>query len=181
MKETTNVRTVGRGSNRIISRSVSSFEWALLGRQTSSEALPCELADIIPALSKHLMFITKVTKANHWSSWIQFTDKNNFIIIYFNIIFPLKPSGNRVLSISLNRHTNQCTQFYVKTFLKTFLKMLRHVSIIRSSSGSCLFLAKITLLKTFTAWYSYNNLAMWQYVVLCRLTVAMGDTRSGAP
>ena len=29
--------------------------------------------------------------------------------------------------------------------------MLRHVSIIRPSSGSCLFLAKITLLKTFTA------------------------------
>ena len=29
--------------------------------------------------------------------------------------------------------------------------MLRHVSIIRSSSGSCLFLAKITLLKTLTA------------------------------
>ena len=34
--------------------------------------------------------------------------------------------------------------------------MLRCVSIIRSSSGSCLLLAKITLLKTFTGWFSYN-------------------------
>jgi len=57
--------------------------------------------------------------------------------------------------------------FILKLF-KTLLKMLRHVSIIRSSSGSCLFLAKIILLKTFTARYSYNNLAMWQHVVLCR-------------
>ena len=35
--------------------------------------------------------------------------------------------------------------------------MLRHVSIIRSSSGSCLFLAKITLLKTFTALNVFKN------------------------
>ena len=50
--------------------------------------------------------------------------------------------------------------------------MFRHVSIIRSSSASCLFLAKITLIKIVTAWYSCNNLAMWQRVVLCRLRVA---------
>ena len=41
--------------------------------------------------------------------------------------------------------------------------MLRHVSIIRSSTGSCPFLAKITLLNPFTASYSYNNLAIWQH------------------
>ena len=35
--------------------------------------------------------------------------------------------------------------------------MLRHVSIIRSSSWSCLFLAKITLFKIFTPWFSYNS------------------------
>ena len=34
----------------------------------------------------------------------------------------------------------------LKLFTLKLLKMLRHVSIIRSSSGSCLFLAKITLL-----------------------------------
>ena len=45
--------------------------------------------------------------------------------------------------------------------------MLRHVSITRSSSGSCLFLAKITLLKTFTALFSNNSLMMWQHAVLC--------------
>ena len=49
--------------------------------------------------------------------------------------------------------------------------MLRHVSIIRSSSGSCLFLAKIILLKIFTAWFSYNSFVMWQHVVLCRSSV----------
>ena len=52
----------------------------------------------------------------------------------------------------------------LKLFTLKLLKMLRHVSIIRSSSGSCLILAKITLLKTFTAWFSYNNLLMWQHV-----------------
>ena len=60
----------------------------------------------------------------------------------------------------------------LKLFTLKLLKMLRHVSIIRSSSGSCLFLAKITLLKTFTAWFSYNNLVTWQHVVLCRSSVA---------
>ena len=35
--------------------------------------------------------------------------------------------------------------------------MLRHVSIIRSSSGSCLFLAKITLLKIFTIILARNR------------------------
>jgi len=56
----------------------------------------------------------------------------------------------------------------LKMFILKLLKMLRHVSIIRSSSGSCLFLAKITLLKTFTAWFSYNSLVMWLHIVLCR-------------
>ena len=59
----------------------------------------------------------------------------------------------------------------LKLFTLKLLKMFRHVSIIRSSSASCLFLAKITLLKTFTAWFSYNSLAMWQHVVLCRSSV----------
>ena len=59
----------------------------------------------------------------------------------------------------------------IKLFILKLLKMLRHVSIIRSSSCSCLFLAKITLLKTFTAWFSYNSLVMWQHVVLCRASV----------
>jgi len=35
-----------------------------------------------------------------------------------------------------------------KLFTLKLLKVLRRVSIIRSSSGSCLFLSKITLLKT---------------------------------
>ena len=71
----------------------------------------------------------------------------------------------------------------LKLFTLKLLKMLRHVSIFRSSSGSCLFLAKITLLKTFTAWFSYSNLVMWQHVVLCRSSVArsaQGHTQSGA-
>jgi len=34
--------------------------------------------------------------------------------------------------------------------------------------GAALFLAKITLLKTFTDWFLYNNLVLWQHVVLCR-------------
>ena len=55
----------------------------------------------------------------------------------------------------------------LKLFMLKLLKMLRHVSILRSS-GSCLFLAKITLLKTFTTLLAYNSLVMWQYVVLCR-------------
>ena len=59
----------------------------------------------------------------------------------------------------------------LELFILKLLKMLRHVSIIWSSSGSCLFLAKITLLKTFTAWFSYNNLVIWQHVVLCRSSV----------
>ena len=54
----------------------------------------------------------------------------------------------------------------LKLFTLKLLTMLRHVSIIRSSSGSCLFLAKITLLKTFTAWFSYNNFLMWQWMFL---------------
>ena len=70
----------------------------------------------------------------------------------------------------LDRHTNQCS--HLKLFTLKLLKMFRHVSIIRSSPGSCLFLAIITLLKTFTAWFSYNNLVMWQHVVLCRSSVA---------
>ena len=37
----------------------------------------------------------------------------------------------------------------LKLFTLKLLKMLRHVSIIRSSSGRCLFLAKITLLNVF--------------------------------
>ena len=45
----------------------------------------------------------------------------------------------------------------LKLFTLKFLKMLRHVSIIRSTSGSCLFLAKITLLKTFTL---FNNVIL---------------------
>jgi hypothetical protein len=60
----------------------------------------------------------------------------------------------------------------LKLFIWNLLKILRRVSVIRSSSGSCLFLAKITLLEIFTAWFSYNNLAMWQHVVLCRSSVA---------
>ena len=56
----------------------------------------------------------------------------------------------------------------LKLFTLKLLKMLRHVSIILSSSGSCLFLAKITLLKIFTDWFSYNSLVIWQHVVLCR-------------
>ena len=43
----------------------------------------------------------------------------------------------------------------LKLFTLKLLKMLRHVSIIRSSSGSGLFLAKITLLKT-----SINNVIL---------------------
>ena len=30
--------------------------------------------------------------------------------------------------------------------------------------GAALFLAKITLLKTFTDWFSYNSLVKWQHV-----------------
>ena len=48
----------------------------------------------------------------------------------------------------------------LKLFTFKLLKMLRHVSIIRSSSGSCLFLAKITLLKTFTAVNAFNNVIL---------------------
>ena len=45
----------------------------------------------------------------------------------------------------------------LKLFTLKLLKMLPHVSIIRSSSGSCLFLAKITLLKTFNAILARNR------------------------
>ena len=47
----------------------------------------------------------------------------------------------------------------LKLFTLKLLKMLRHVSIIQSS-GSCLFLAKITLLKTFTAVNVFNNVIL---------------------
>jgi hypothetical protein len=77
-------------------------------------------------------------------------------------------------SLSLHRALRRVTwsahqpMHTLKLFTLKLLKTLRHVSIIRSSSGSCLFLAKITLLKTFTAWFSYNNFVMWQHVMLCR-------------
>ena len=38
--------------------------------------------------------------------------------------------------------------------------------------GAALFLAKITLLKTFTDRFPYNNLVLWQRVVLCWSCVA---------
>ena len=48
----------------------------------------------------------------------------------------------------------------LKLFILKLLKMLQHVSTIRSSSGSCLFLAKSTLLKTFTAVNIFNNVIL---------------------
>ena len=66
-------------------------------------------------------------------------------------------------SLSLHRALHRVTRSAHKPMhtLKLFVlkpsKMLRHISIIRSSSGKCLFLAKITLLKTFIAWFSYNS------------------------
>jgi len=105
-------------------------------------------------------------------------------------------NGNFFLSLSLHRALRRVTwsahhpMHTLKLFTLKLLKMLRQVSIIRSSSGSCLFLAKIALLKIFTAWFSYNNLVMWQQVVLCRSSVArsapdrvcrvLWHTRSGA-
>ena len=80
-------------------------------------------------------------------------------------------------SLSLHRALRRVTwsahqpMHKLKLFTLQLLKMLRHVSIIRSSSGNCPFLAKITLLKTFTAWFSYNSLVMWQHVVLRRSSV----------
>ena len=65
-------------------------------------------------------------------------------------------------SLSLHRALRRVTwsvhqpMHTLKLFILKLLKMLRHVLIIRPSTGSCLFLAKITLLKTFTAWFSYT-------------------------
>jgi len=67
--------------------------------------------------------------------------------MYF-FIFVFAPCTSQSHSIGVP--TKALTYFYIKTFLNPILKMLQHVSIIRSSSRSCLFLAKITMLKTFT-------------------------------
>ena len=56
---------------------------------------------------------------------------------------------------------------FIKIYLK-FLKILLHVSVIRPSSGSFQFLAKITLIKN-TFDIPILKLAMWQHVVLCVL------------
>ena len=59
-------------------------------------------------------------------------------------------------SLSLHRALRRVTwsahqpMHIFKLFTLKFLKILRHVSITLSSSGSCLFLAKITLVKTCT-------------------------------
>ena len=90
----------------------------------------------------------------------------DFSTAMWRLIWALKKKkGFHTWSAHQPKHT-------LKLFTLKLLKMLRHVSIIRSSLGSCLFLAKVTLLKTFTAWFSYNNLVMWQHVVLCRSSVA---------
>ena len=68
-------------------------------------------------------------------------------------------------SVSLSLHRAFCRVTWLahqpmhtlKLFTLKLLEMLWHVSIIRSSSGSCLFLAKITLLKTFNAILARNR------------------------
>jgi len=97
--------------------------------------------------------------------------------IYYNITWRTAPCTYlkfvcAIWSVHQPMHT-------LKLFILKLVKMLRHVSIIRSSSGSCLFLAKITLLKIFTAWFSNNSLVMWQRVVLCRSSVVR-SAQSGA-
>ena len=57
---------------------------------------------------------------------------------------------------------------FIKIYLK-FLKILLHVSVIRPSSGSFYFLAKITLIKN-TFDIPILKLAMWQHIVLCVLS-----------
>ena len=46
--------------------------------------------------------------------------------------------------------------------------------------GGALVLAKITWLKIFTDLFPYNNLVLWQHLVLCRSCVAKSAPESGS-